>query len=307
MTAPDLTWLYAVIHDAGDGALDGLTGVAGEPLRTLTAPGLVLVVGSVPRSGFDERSLQQRLTDLQWLETAVRAHHKVIAELARSGRTLPLRFATLYRDDRGAAAFLRGAGPRLRAALERVADRAEWGVKAYLAGSAAAPADIPAPADRPGTAYLLRRRAQRDSLARRFDEAMDGAREIHAALAARAGRAAEHPLQSAEASGRTDPMLLNGAYLVDQARVAEFGAAVTELGRRFPGLRLELTGPWPPYSFADLDTEADPASGTGTGDGPATAVGGRATGRTARRPGPPEPRSGEQPAPVAPVAPAEGG
>ncbi|MCU7826300.1 GvpL/GvpF family gas vesicle protein [Kitasatospora sp. DSM 101779] len=313
MTTPDLTWLYAVARDVEDGALDGLTGVADEPLRTLTVTGLALVVGSVPRSGFDERALQRRLADLQWLEAAVRAHHRVIAELARTGRTLPLRFATLYRDDRGAAAFLRGAGPRLRAALERVADRAEWGVKAYLAGAAPAPADIAAPADRPGTAYLLRRRAQRDALAQRFDEAMAAAREIHAALAALADRAAEHPLQSAEASGRAEPMLLNGAYLVDRERVADFGAAATELGRRFSGVRLELTGPWPPYSFADIGPEVpetvDPA-GTGTAEtaeadveadveaeagfgadaGPDAATG------AAPRIKPPEPRSPEQPA-----------
>ncbi|MEV7178128.1 GvpL/GvpF family gas vesicle protein [Kitasatospora sp. NPDC093679] len=258
MTTPDLTWLYAVVREVEDGTLAGLTGVAGEPLRVLTAPGLVLVVGSVPRGDFDEQALQRRLADLPWLEAAVRAHHRVIAELARSGHTLPLRFATLYRDDRGAAAFLRGAGPRLRAALDRVADHAEWGVKVYLDAAAPDPADVGAPADRPGTAYLLRRRAQRDALARRFEEAAAGAREIHATLAARAGRAAEHPLQSAEASGRSDPMLLNGAYLVEQDGAAEFGAAVTDLGRRFTGVRLELTGPWPPYSFADIQPEPAP-------------------------------------------------
>ncbi|MEU2632444.1 GvpL/GvpF family gas vesicle protein, partial [Kitasatospora sp. NPDC007106] len=70
MTTPDLTWLYAVVREVEDGTLAGLTGVAGEPLRVLTAPGLVLVVGSVPRGGFDELALQRRLGDLPWLESA---------------------------------------------------------------------------------------------------------------------------------------------------------------------------------------------------------------------------------------------
>ncbi|MEV6206251.1 GvpL/GvpF family gas vesicle protein [Kitasatospora sp. NPDC051914] len=284
MTTPGLTWIYAVVPDVADGLLDGMTGVAGEPLRALTAPGLALVVGSVPREDFDERALQQHLADLRWVETAVRAHHRVIAELARTRRTLPLRFATLYRDDRGALSFLRGAGPRLQAALDRVADRDEWGVKAYLDAPvpdapATGPADPPdgaaAADDRPGTAYLLRRRAQRDDRARRFEQAHERARQIHAALADRADEAAEHPLQSAEASGRAAPMLLNGAYLVEHARAAEFGAAVTELGRRTTGVRVELTGPWPPYSFVEIDAEpVEPAEPAGPVTGSAPAEGG---------------------------------
>ncbi|WP_431683171.1 GvpL/GvpF family gas vesicle protein [Kitasatospora sp. KL5] len=281
MTVSGLTWVYAVVPDVADGILDGLTGVAGEPLRPLTAPGLALVVGSVPREDFDERALQQHLADLRWLEAAVRSHHRVIAELARTRRTLPLRFATLYRDDRGAVSFLRGAGERLQAALDRVADRDEWGVKAYLDAPApdAPTADPPDGAavadDRPGTAYLLRRRAQRDDRAHRFEQAHERARQIHAALAALADEATEHPLQSAEASGRAAPMLLNGAYLVEHARAAGFGAAVTELGRRFTGVRMELTGPWPPYSFVEIDTEpAEPAEPAEPVTGSAPAEGG---------------------------------
>jgi hypothetical protein len=45
-------------------------------------------------------------------------------------------------------------------------------------------------------------------------------------------------------------MILNAAYLLDDERGDEFAAAVADLGREHPGVRLELTGPWPPYSFA---------------------------------------------------------
>jgi gas vesicle protein GvpL/GvpF len=43
---------------------------------------------------------------------------------------------------------------------------------------------------------------------------------------------------------------------VDSDRAAEFRALAAELGEghRVRGLRLEVTGPWPPYSFV-----ADPA------------------------------------------------
>jgi hypothetical protein len=43
-------------------------------------------------------------------------------------------------------------------------------------------------------------------------------------------------------------MILNAAYLVDNAQAVKFEERVNALSR--VDLRLELTGPWAPYSFA---------------------------------------------------------
>jgi hypothetical protein len=48
-------------------------------------------------------------------------------------------------------------------------------------------------------------------------------------------------------------MMLNAAYLVAQDRSREFAAAADRLAGQHPAVRLELTGPWPPYSFAAVD------------------------------------------------------
>jgi Gas vesicle synthesis protein GvpL/GvpF len=42
-------------------------------------------------------------------------------------------------------------------------------------------------------------------------------------------------------------------YLVEARLATEFADAVAELAERHPAIRLQLTGPWPPYSFAALD------------------------------------------------------
>jgi hypothetical protein len=54
-------------------------------------------------------------------------------------------------------------------------------------------------------------------------------------------------------------MVLNGAYLVDVTRADEFADAVDSSAAVQPALRLELTGPWPPYSF----TAGEPAEADG--------------------------------------------
>ena len=63
--------------------------------------------------------------------------------------------------------------------------------------------------------------------------------------------------QDRRVSGRPGQMVLNGAYLVERSRGAEFAALAKEIdaGHRHIGLALELSGPFAPYNFATAETE----------------------------------------------------
>jgi hypothetical protein len=107
-----------------------------------------------------------------------------------------------------------------------------------------------------GLAYLRRRRAQLTAARESKTTAVAGVQAVHAELVAKAIEARLHPPQSAQLSGVRQPMLLNAAYLLDPADSVTFTAAVAAQATAHPELRVELTGPWPPYSFAG---EADDA------------------------------------------------
>jgi hypothetical protein len=47
-------------------------------------------------------------------------------------------------------------------------------------------------------------------------------------------------------------IVLSAAFLVEQDLWKEFTSEVEEQGRRTPNLRFELTGPWPPYDFVQM-------------------------------------------------------
>jgi hypothetical protein len=46
-------------------------------------------------------------------------------------------------------------------------------------------------------------------------------------------------------------MVFNGSYLLSGDRAAEFAAVANALAKVQAGVRAHLTGPWPPYSFAE--------------------------------------------------------
>jgi hypothetical protein len=57
-----------------------------------------------------------------------------------------------------------------------------------------------------------------------------------------------------------DRMILNGAYLVERRREAEFDEAVKELSRKYEEiLSFKYTGPWPPYNFVNIKLKLERA------------------------------------------------
>jgi hypothetical protein len=60
------------------------------------------------------------------------------------------------------------------------------------------------------------------------------------------------PLRQEKITG----IVLSAAYLVEQELWKEFAAQVQEQGRQAPNLRFELTGPWPPYDFIQMQLGA---------------------------------------------------
>jgi hypothetical protein len=47
-------------------------------------------------------------------------------------------------------------------------------------------------------------------------------------------------------------IVLSAAFLVEQELWTEFAKEVEERGKQAPNLRFELTGPWPPYDFVQM-------------------------------------------------------
>jgi hypothetical protein len=255
----DGLWGYAVTGPLEPAAVAGLRGVAGAEVDTVSSGGLTAVVSPVDLEEFGTDALRRNLENLDWLATTARAHDAVVGAVTRVTTAIPLRLATVYFGADRIRALLAVRAVHFHTVLELLSGRTEWGVKAYadpeqLVGRRE-PAGAPAAAGS-GTAYLLRRREQLSERERAHQQAVDRTERLHTALAGLADAACRHRPQDRKLSGQAGWMVLNGAYLVDDLRTEEFAAAVERLGTELPGFRLELTGPWPPYSFAGLEQES---------------------------------------------------
>jgi hypothetical protein len=263
--SPRAVYVYAVARQLPDGALDDVRGIGGAPVGAVAHGGLVAVVGSVPLEQFGAEALKANLEDLRWLEAVARAHHSVIDAVAGHTTVLPMRLATVYHDEERVGDVLRRGEAAFAAALDRVAGRLEWGAKVYtdpgrLVDPEPAP-PAPTAAAGPGRDYLRRRQRQRQARERSWEQAAEVGKQVDAALAPLAEDVRYHRVQDQALSGRPGENVLNAAYLVRKDRSEAFLARARELLGDRPGVHVELTGPWVPYSFVLPDEPSHEQAG----------------------------------------------
>lgn len=269
--AEPVAYTYAVLQLHGaEGlttVLDGVRGVAGAHVHLVpesSVSGLAAAVGPVPAEDFQEDALRRHLEDLDWLETVARAHHTVIEALAAHTTVLPLRLATVYRDDERVQAVLHEEAEVFTQALRRLAGHLEWGVKIYVeppseteaadgAGTTGGTDGLTA-----GRAYLRARRAQRHARDDSYQAAREAADRVEAIGRELAAGHARHRVQQGQLAAGTGENVVNDAYLVARTEAEHFRDRVREAAQDLPGVRIDVTGPWAPYSFASAPGAESP-------------------------------------------------
>ena len=143
----------------------------------------------------------------------------------------------------------------LDAALVALEGREEWSVKLLFdrerLESSLRDSGESDPDPGSGAAYMLLRREERRLRETVDRRAAELAEDVHARLQERAVDARVRPPQNRELSGHEGEMVLNGAYLVERDQADGLRELVAELEQQHGevGARLELGGPFPPYSF----------------------------------------------------------
>jgi hypothetical protein len=248
-------YLFAVTEGLEPGDLEGQEGLAGQPLRLVTHGRLQAVVCDVPLDEFGEEPVRRHLEDLGWLEKVARTHDSVVRAVGARATVAPMRLVTLCLDDDSVVDRLRQWQAPLEAALDRVRGCREWSVKVFATvRDEAAAAEGPAAS---GRAYLERKRAEAERRHVSARELDDMAEAVYVALAGRARAGRRLMAQDPQLTGRGEPMILNGAFLVSIEDEQAFLDAVDDVSARYADAELELAGPWAPYSFAVLEQVDD--------------------------------------------------
>jgi hypothetical protein len=254
-----VTYVYCVVASGGPPRLRGVpAGLPNmDPPRALPIGGnLFAIVASAPIKQYGEETINRRLSDLDWVSAAAVSHEAVVEHFIDADAVLPMKLFTIFTDDERATAYLRGERARLTATARRVAKHQEWGVRVLLDRAvASAAAEQRASRARPqssmgsGVAYLSRKKAQRDASVELSTGARETVSRLYDRLSAKARLARRRSPSELPAQGGS--LLLDAAFLVARSRARTFRALAAREARSLApqGYAVDLTGPWPPYTF----------------------------------------------------------
>lgn len=229
----------------------------------ITHRGLALAVRALDRTRLaelDEWDGSAELAEDSALAVLVRDHDATVRAVGDAEPVLPLRFGTVFADRAAAIRLLAAKHDEVADWLDRVADHREWGVRVRTPAPTQAPEPTPTE-DISGTAYLTRRQHAVTAAEHARRARADRVADVHHELA-------NHATDTRRRSSAQPGLLLDAAYLVPVTKEAAFRAEVDRLNTELTGEHgevgevgevgeIELTGPWPPYSFVDLELTAE--------------------------------------------------
>jgi hypothetical protein len=233
----------------------GLT--ADRPLLHIADGELAAVACQVALADWVGPEAEARLGDLSWLGPRAVRHQAVIDSALAAGPVLPLRFGSIFSSVASLTGWLRGEAPPILTFLRESAGQEEWSLKGWLnlAQAEAArlqtdPRFLALPAS-PGARYLREQKLRQDisksvrSWGRQIEQRVLGE------LGGLCRRSRALPALAGQVSGRSDEVIFHQALLVPSGRRDELLARLDSFHSELSpqGLSLELTGPWPLYSF----------------------------------------------------------
>lgn len=245
-------------------SITGPIGLDGGPVSQMPYNDIAALASRVPIGDFSGPVAEANLKDLAWVGPRACRHQEVVEAIMQCSPVLPARFGTLFSSSQPLLELCHRHYDIISGFLKEADHKAEWGLKGFLDRSQARKSLNPDPNRKreatppsPGKAYFLQKKRAAEmeqALNRELKQIFNA---IWKDLQQYAARFCERKTLSRASTGLEMDMVLNWAFLLDTDQQDRFAAALEQARTAHSrhGLRFELSGPWPPYSFApNLET-----------------------------------------------------
>ena len=195
-------------------------------------------------------------------EEILQAHEDVVDTLMKRTTVVPFQFGTILKDEQAALKMLQEYEEKFKNLLSKFVGRAEWGMKVYANQQEFIHYMVQIEAEfkhleekreglSKGAAYLLKRKIEEELKDKALTRLAEVTEVIFHTLGKDAYEGKVNTTLPQKLTGKKKEMILNAAYLVEREKVVAFCKQGKRLMEHYGamGLDLEVSGPWPPYSF----------------------------------------------------------
>ena len=229
-----------------------------HPVSLWSFKDIVAVLGMASIEDFSGPEAENRMKDLEWIGPRACRHEEVVEEVMRHSPAFPAPFGTIFSSFDALEKLLDVHYNEISRFLDKATGKEEWAVKGMLNKAQARESFLTLMLSKeegqlsllsPGKRYLSEQRIRSNA-----DKELHGwlkgvIKDIGDDLCRYSSEFYERKVLSLD-SGAKD-MVLNWAFWVAQEDVDNFRTGVDRANEENDrqGLQLQLSGPWPPYSF----------------------------------------------------------
>ncbi len=257
------TLLYIYCVTCEDPSLQSHAGC--DELFFLEINGLYAAVKYVSEDDYSEVNIKKRLSDESWLDANVREHLNVIGLIMQVNTVIPFNFGTVYKSEEGLKSFICKYANDFKTGLRYLENKEEWSVKAFcnkqkiienivLLSQNIADIEVQIRESSPGKAYILKKK-KADILGKEINNIYNTlSKHVFTRINELPDEYRLHAISQEKVSESDGDMIINATFLLRKENLGNFIKTTDSLlvEHEDIGLSLEVTGPWPPYSFVNL-------------------------------------------------------
>ncbi|MDO8727450.1 MAG: GvpL/GvpF family gas vesicle protein [Candidatus Methanoperedens sp.] len=150
------------------------------------------------------------------IDEEVELHRKVVEQVMKEHSVLPVAYGMAFKNKKLLLIAMSVGYKAMKKAMNEVDNRVELGVKLFLP---------------------------------KENATWDGKEECKSVFLEALKKKA---VQSKELKLFSERLILNTSFLIDRDKINDFSSEVEQLGNKYPDLKIQYSGPWPPYNFVDI-------------------------------------------------------
>ncbi len=265
----DLIYLYGLIPTAEliEGSLTELKGFDEESeIYPISIASTTAVVCRLSGEKYSEEKIKDLIeNDMQWLQEKAFHHHDTVINLSKKFTTLPLKFCTIYKNERNLTETVKANQDKMEKTFALLAGKEEWNLKIYCDDSILkekVSKDHPVILEKMKAISHLSKGKQFFEK-KKIDKLVDGeveaektkiSEKIHLQLKDFVVAGDIKRNWNKDVTGRQENMTWNSVYLIAESNVEAFLQEIQQYQRKMEesGWKFEATGPWPAYHFSSF-------------------------------------------------------
>lgn len=151
------------------------------------------------------------------IEEEVEIHKKVVQQVMDEHSVIPTAYGMVFKNKKLITVAMSAGYKAIKKSMQTIDDKIELGVKVFV------PKDA--------MEFIGKTNLCRSDFLKTLNEIAVDSKELKLF---------------------SERLVLNASFLVDRNKVNEFSNRIEQLGNKYDRMKIQYSGPWPPYNFVDI-------------------------------------------------------